>query len=538
MLRIHGIPLACLLLAGSSLGNPVRASSQARSDVLPGDGMHAPSAHRIWGRVHTRDREQHEGFLRFVSARHAVGWADIFRAEQMVGATPFRTWFTSSRDGTPAVRTIELKGYRITWNTDSDDFSMRSGDFPGHRPVAIPYGSLSVLHASGIRGSTDLLTLELRSAPAGNGKNPQRPDNVWSGGRATLLLRYTDAWRGTTIEVEGSAGVFSTVAIPDVRRVEFAPAPGDQEPRSAPLFGTVEDRSGRSFTGFVNWGGDKVLLSDTLDGWFEGPSLRPIPLGEIRSIQRLAGGTPGNAGGQVRVTLATGEVVGLTRRNGARGSPVAPVIVNDPALGTVAMDWEDFRVLHLDGGASGAADRPGSGVPNGIAAYDTFDGGTPLRGTVVTGDGEEVRGRIRWSTLKEWSWDLLHGSVDGTEIAVRFGNIRRLEQLAFPDLPPDQVANRASLPGRVRVTLLDGRTYELTGTGDLGSGNTGILVRPAAPEEEPGPPAADPDSAQATASDAGGAAESGEARPDWRLIPWEEVRVVRFDHAGRRAPGS
>ncbi len=537
MLRIHGIPLACLLLAGSSLGNPLRASSQARSDVLPGDGVHAPSAHRIWGRVHTRDREQHEGFLRFVSARHAVGWADIFRAEQMVGATPFRTWLTSSRDGTPAVRTIELKGYRITWNTDSDDFSLRSGDFPGHRPVAIPYGSLSVLHASGIRGSTNLLTLQLRSAPAGNGEY-QRPVDVWSGGRASLLLRYTDAWRGTTIEVEGSGGIVSTVAIPDMRRVEFAPAPSNREPRSAPLFGTVEDRSGRSFTGFVNWGGDKVLLSDTLDGWFEGPSLRPIPLGEIRSIERLAGGAPGNPRGQVRVTLATGEGVELTRGNGAGGSPVARVIVNDPALGTVAMDWQDFRVLHVDGGASGAAGRPGSGVPNGIAGYDTFDGGTPLRGTVVTDDGEEVRGRIRWSTLKEWSWDLLHGSVDGTEIAVRFGNIRSLEQLAFPDLPPDQDANRANLPGRVRVTLLDGRTYELTGTGDLGSGNTGILVRPAAPEEELPPPATDPDSAQATEPDAGDAAESGEARPDWRLIPWEEVRVVRFDHAGRRAPGS
>ena len=526
------LPLVLLFLLTSSFAGPVRGQSQERTG--------AQAADRIWGRVFTKGGEQHEGFLRFASARPAASWADSFQATQSVETEPLSTWANASRAGAPSVRTIELKGYRITWNTGSEDFSRRSGDFPLNRVIGIPYGSLRILRGQPPRGRTQFLTVQLRRERAGDERNSRRPEHVWSAGRGSLILHYTEPWQGTTIEVERPEGGRATVAFGDVERVEFAVAPGGLAPGSGRLFGTMEDRSGNSFTGLVTWDGDKVLRADTLDGWFDGPSPRPVPLGDIRSIERVSLEARQGQSEGARVTLATGEVVEFTGGNEKRGSVIADVVVVDPGLGTVTVGWEDFSAMHFRSEAERPRDRPGNGdrVATEAVDFDTFDGSTPLRGTVVTDVGEEIAGRIRWSTLKEWSWDVLSGSLGGTEMAVRFANIRSIEQLAVPDLPPDGTTASANRPGRARVTLLDGRTYELTGHGDLGSGNTGVLVWSVPPGGEPESPAGEPDSAQAPASDAGDAVAAGDARPGWRLINWEDVRMVRFEHMARREPGS
>ena len=122
---------------------------------------------------------------------------------------------------------------------------------------------------------------------------------------------------------------------------------------------------------------------------------------------------------------------------------------------------------------------------------------------MTTEDGEEVAGRIRWNALKEWSWDVLPGSSDGVGMAVRFANIARIEKLAFPD---DSQARRTMrrLFGRALVTLRDGRAIEMTGSGDLGTGNLGILVLP----------------------------DSSAGESKWRHIAWEDVGEIRFEDAG------
>ncbi|MCY4574513.1 MAG: hypothetical protein OXF01_17155 [Gemmatimonadetes bacterium] len=486
----------------------------------------------------TKAGEQHEGFLRFASARHAASWVDSFQMEQSVEDQPFRAWAKASRGGAPSVRTVELKGYRITWNTDEDDFSRRSGDFPGSRVIRIPYGSLTQLRGQPPRGRTQFLTVQLRREGAGDGETPRRPEHVWSGARQSLILRYTEDWRGTTIEVEGPDDARATVAFRDVERVEFAVAPAGLAPGSGRLFGTMEDRSGNSFTGLVTWDGDKVLRADTLDGWFDGPLPRPIPLRDIRSIEGVGREAREGETGGARLTLATGEVFELTKDPGARGSPVAEIMVVDPGLGTVTVGWEDFGVLHFHGAAQGPARPQGDGAAPEAVGRTFFAASVPLRGTVVTDAGEEIAGRIRWSTLKEWSWDVLSASLGGTEMAVRFANIRSIEQLAVSDLPPDGTTAPTHRLGRVRVTLLDGRTYELLGHGDLGSGNTGILVWSAPPGGESDSTAGEPDSAQAPASDSGDAGPTGDARPSWRLINWEDVRMVRFEHMPPGEPES
>ncbi len=515
MARVRGpglwrcLAVAPLFLLGSPLAGPVRAQSPEPAGVQAGN--------RIWGLVLTKGGEPYAGFLRFVSARHSASWADSFQAEQSVGNEPFRTWASAFRDGPPPVRTVELKGYRITWNADEDDFMSRGGSFPGSRVFRIPYGSLANLRGQPLRGRTQFLSIGLRGPGRNDGETPAKPEHVWSGAGGGLILRYTEDWRGATIEVEGLDGAHATVAFRDVESVLFDPPPAAGEPPSASLFGTAVDRSGRSFTGFVNLDGDIVLESDTLEGWFEGRSSRSIPLGGVRALERASVETGRGSSDGLRVTLAAGEVVELTPGRERRGSSVA-VVVTDPGIGTVTMDWEAFSALHLHdprGDATGSAGCQGDRV--GLAPrafhYDAFGGGTPLRGTVVTGTGEELEGRIRWGTLKEWSWDLLHGSMDGTKLAVRFGNIRSIERVAAPGPPRDQTTAGTAPADRIRVDLLDGRTCEMSADGDVGPGDAGILVRPAD---------------DGTDEDANG----------WRLIRWQDVRIVRFEHPGRGLPGS
>ena len=113
--RLPHLPVVLLCLLSSSLAGPVLAQSAEPAG--------APAANRIWGMVFTKGGEAYVGFLRFVSARHSASWVDSFQAEQSVGDGPFRAWANAIRDGAPSVRTVELKGYRITWNTGEDDFS-------------------------------------------------------------------------------------------------------------------------------------------------------------------------------------------------------------------------------------------------------------------------------------------------------------------------------------------------------------------------------------------------------------------------------
>lgn len=440
---------------------------------------HAQSADRIWGTVHTHDGQRHEGFLRFGGGMNAASWADPFTTVQHVGDAARRAWLDASRGTDAILRTVELEGYRITWND-------RSEDFLRERRISIGFGALQEIV---LRHDTVAVVL--------------RPEQ-----RPRLPVRRADSpWEETWIAVGDARRGVVTLESDEVRRIEFAAPPTGNEAGSTRLLGTVVDESGRRFTGPVTWNESGVLDSDTLNGRFAPSSAGAIVLGDVRSVQRLPG-EAGESGGIIaRVTLVSGDVVDLSPPRRGR-DPVEEILVIDPGLGRVTVEWDEFEALHLHRDRRPSDDPPRNPPPgdvptSAIAGYDAFDGGTPLRGAVTTEDGEEVAGRIRWNALKEWSWDVLPGSSDGVGMAVRFANIARIEKLAFPD---DSQARRTMrrLFGRALVTLRDGRAIEMTGSGDLGTGNLGILVLP----------------------------DSSAGESKWRHIAWEDVGEIRFEDAG------
>jgi hypothetical protein len=59
--------------------------------------------------------------------------------------------------------------------------------------------------------------------------------------------------------------------------VEFMPSPAGLEPTAARLFGTLEDRFGNQYTGWVSWDLDEILTTDILNGEDRRGRRREIP---------------------------------------------------------------------------------------------------------------------------------------------------------------------------------------------------------------------------------------------------------------------
>ena len=421
--------------------------------------LQAQHEDRIWGRVFTEDGEVHEGFihLRVYRSRAAASWSDVLMASREIPEEYYQDWLDATRGGEPHVGTVELKGYRITWEQKHPSFErgQRSG---------IRFGHVAVLRI-GEEGKVQVVTRSHHGTEF---------ESDWN----SEVLRIENG--GRSVEVRGH----------DVERIEFgAVPPGSAAPSSPRLYGTVEDRTGRSFTGFVTWDRIKVLGSQILEiywedvpelanPWESGDYERSFRFSEIRSLER----TPCFA----KVTLKSDEVMELCSEPFERDP--RPVQVFDLALGLVEVEWDAVRILHFE---------PSPGTPG----YDAFDGGRPLSGTVVTREGEEITGRIRWDADEEWSWELLQGSSDDVHFSIEFGNITHIER---------------NEPEGARVTLLDGRFFDLTGGNDVGEDNRGIFIFPAP---------------------ADGAA-AGQPVTEWRYVAWEDFREVRFDPAGDKEAGS
>ena len=430
------------------LSTPLATPASAQSPAS------AQNAERIWGRVHTTEGRVHTGFIRWDRTR--ANWADIVGGLKELPEENYFAWL-EAHDREPAIRTIELHGHRITWDEVDPDFPMevRAGVRFGHLDslVVLEAGRAHLTLRSGTR-----LRLEPRAGGRGNSSPAVR------------------------VEAPGETEV--EVAWDDLERVVFAAPPPTAIPSARRLYGTAEDRNGNRFTGHLAWDQDEILESDVLDGReARRPTDRRIPFARIRSLTRVDRGT--------RVELNDGGTVALEDENDVdRGNRGVRVV--DPGLGVVVIPWEHLRAVRFHRPDGTAAETGGRAGERG-----GFDGGRPLTGTVVTHEGEELRGALRWDADEAGSWESLNGEAEGVEYEIEFGFVRRIE------------------PGEedgATVTLAGGRTLELDGARDVTSDGKGVMVA------------------------SGDASGMEDGVPEWRLIPWDDIREVRFD-PGPAAPG-
>ena len=336
----------------------------------------AQEQHRIWASVSLTDGDTHEGFLRW--DRNEGSWIDILDAWKEIPEDVYEVWRDAWHAGEGPTRTVELKGYRITWDEEDPEFPRRT-------PLGVRFGHVaSIRPLDAVRAEMTLrsgrsLILESRSSDLG-----------WTMRDLTLRDRS-----GDVVELEWA----------DVSGIEFGSAPPGMPAEGQRLYGLVRDRSGQEVRGFLAWDLDEILTTDVLDGYDDGRD-REIQFSRIASIERHLGGA--------NVTLKDGETLYLRGTNdvgrGHRG-----VQVSVPDVGGLEVEWDELDRVVFEEAPSG---------PH----YDDFDGGVPLQGRIRLQDGEEISGLIRWNGDVEESWELLEGSWGAWAYRVEFGRIKSIRR--------------------------------------------------------------------------------------------------------------
>jgi hypothetical protein len=383
--------------------------------VLHATGTLAQDRGRIYGRITTEDGETLEGLIRW--DKNEASWVDILNGSKEIP----REYLRAARE----------KSRLRDWDRDRNDsvFELLGISF-GRRRSERNWSSTAV---SGIRFG-HIKSLE----PAGR----DRARLVLKSGQEIELMHgSTDIGtdlRGVMIEDNRRGEV--ELKWRDLRRVEFmATKPGTKSRFGDRLYGTLTTRRGDELTGFVTWDMDEIFPTDVLDGDERGRR-RKIEFDKIASIKRY-----GSRGAEIR--LKSGEEMILRGTNdvndGNRG-----IVIADPGFGQVKVGWRELEKLEFKQTRS-------------EVSYNDFDGGRRLKGTVHTKDGKEYRGAIRWDNDEEYTWELLDGKYHDMELDIELGSIRSIEKQSFASS---------------KITLLDGRTFELRDSNDVDEGNKGIFI--------------------------------------------------------------
>ncbi|MDX1493436.1 MAG: hypothetical protein R3253_05225, partial [Longimicrobiales bacterium] len=260
-----------------------------------------------------------------------------------------------------------------------------------------------------------------------------------SGEQIELTANASDLGSGLrALLVEAPNGGVAELGWSDLASVDFQPAP-DTPPSQRRMHGTVTTRTGLEFTGYVTWDVDEIYSTDVLDGESDGRMMQ-IAFGDIDTIERYASWGS-------RVTLRDGARYLLEGTNDVDAS-ISGIEVSDPTLGSVKLDWREFERVRFH-------------EPEADVAQANFDGGAPLRGTVVTRSGSSHSGEIVWDADERYTWEMLNGDTDGLELHVEFGQVDRIVRSG----------------DGADVTLRDGRTFHLSGSNDVDHGNRGITIR-------------------------------------------------------------
>jgi hypothetical protein len=249
----------------------------------------------------------------------------------------------------------------------------------------------------------------------------------------------------------------------DIRTIEFLPAPRVVATPDR-LHGTVHTQH-RDFTGFIQWNQRDALGTDVLNGRTADGDVS-LPYNTIRSIAR-------DSRDRALVTLLDGREV-LLSETGEAGNGSRGIAVDDRRFGRVLVYWKAFERIDFTAGGSGPA-------------YADFAPGHPLRGTVTARDGRRFAGSLVYDFDESETTDTLDAGSDGVGYTIPFGLIASIVPAASHEDTP-----------RARVILRDGDALQLDRAGDLGNGNTGLLIF-----------------------------VDGRQRPEY--VPWSDVKQVDLD---------
>jgi hypothetical protein len=341
-----------------------------------------------------------------------AGWFDILSLSKSIPERNRRDAERLGWEPERRERRIEVFGIGISWDE-------RGSDLASSAQSGIRFGHVSTLE------------------PVGSG-------------RVRLLLKSGEEveFRGggdvgssmSGILVESPGGGQVELRWRDVRVVDFMGGPAQPSRWGDRLYGTLETRDGTRFTGYIVWDMDELFTTDVLDGEERGRD-HEIPFARIGSIQRYSSSA-------ARVSLRDGAELILRGTNDVNRSN-RDILVADPGLGEVRVEWD-------------ALERVDFTSPPEQAPLGAFDGGRRIHGTVYARGGESHTGYIRWDNDEEYTWEILDGALrDGVDLDIEFGAIRSIERVAYD---------------MCRVTLRDGRAFDLGGSNDVDESNKGVYV--------------------------------------------------------------
>jgi hypothetical protein len=227
----------------------------------------------------------------------------------------------------------------------------------------------------------------------------------------------------------------------DIDHIEFMDGGDVESDMGERIYGTVTTSRAGEYTGWICWDVDETFTKDIIDGR-DKRRKRKIKFAKIGSIEKISSQASS-------VTTKDGKEIRLDDSNdvdsGNRG-----ITISDRKLGRIIVEWDEFERLDLEEPPADA-----------YVSYDDFDGGKRMFGTVYDEEGESFTGYIRWDDDEEFTWEILDGDYRDVNFDIAFGNIKSIEKLS----------RRKS-----RITLWDGRTFQLRGSNDVNDENKGIII--------------------------------------------------------------
>ncbi|MFQ5607219.1 MAG: hypothetical protein ACE5GA_04680 [Candidatus Zixiibacteriota bacterium] len=372
----------------------------ASACLAPSDAAHAQERGRIYGKVHTVDGDILEGFIRW--DKNEGCWDNVL-------------------DGTKDRPRIRERGSRKRYRDRKKRSLFGIGLLRSSSAQSgIAFGHIESLEPTGDNSAI----LNLKSGE----------EVEFEGGSTDI----GDDIREIVIEDKREGEL--ELAWDDIESIEFSQAPStEQSVFGDRLYGSLTTRRGDEFVGYIGWDYDESFVTDVLDGYTNGRK-RKLRFKRISSIER-------RGSGGALVTMTDGKELRLEDSNDV-DSRNNGIVVSDIKLGRIVVGWGQFDLLEL------------SAPPDGVA-YDMFDGGKPISGSVTTDEGDTFTGEIIWDADEEYTWEILDGEDRGIQYDIFFSNISSI------------VRERRG----ATVNLIDGRSISLRNSNDIDDDNKGIYVR-------------------------------------------------------------